>query len=261
MSDPTPRETEFLHQALALERQGHQFLMEQKNELAFEAYKSAARIYREIGRNEQAGHCFKNASSCWNKHIGQQPLYRAAQTSEEAAHDFVKAGDYESAISAYVDAAILYEKDGDFSKFSACYYDAKRLKGRQEWRHFKNTMGGWKPRLISLFRWLINMHSRLIWGYGEKPFRTFCFALCLMICCALSYYALQGISVLGHIKHVNFWEAFYFSAITFATVGYGDYLPATSLARAFAILESFSGITIIPLFLISLTRRYLRTTT
>ena len=55
----------------------------------------------------------------------------------------------------------------------------------------------------------------------------------------------------------SWWESFYFSVVTFTTLGYGDYLPI-GINRVWAMLESFIGVFIWPLFLVGLTRIYLR---
>ena len=43
------------------------------------------------------------------------------------------------------------------------------------------------------------------------------------------------------LKDPGFEEYMYFSYVTLATVGYGDFTPATSLARAFSVTEALSG--------------------
>jgi voltage-gated potassium channel Kch len=54
-------------------------------------------------------------------------------------------------------------------------------------------------------------------------------------------------------------EYTYFSFITLATVGYGDYVPATSLGRALAVLEGLSGqlylVTVVALVVTNLAAR------
>ena len=60
-------------------------------------------------------------------------------------------------------------------------------------------------------------------------------------------------------KDPAFEEYMYFSYVTLATVGYGDFTPATSLARALAVTEAISGqlylVTIIALLVSNVGRR------
>jgi hypothetical protein len=46
----------------------------------------------------------------------------------------------------------------------------------------------------------------------------------------------------------------YFSTITLTTVGYGDFIPATSLGRFFAAIEALIGYVLLGLFLATLTK-------
>ena len=52
---------------------------------------------------------------------------------------------------------------------------------------------------------------------------------------------LQSHPFFNQVDHATFQEYLYFSYITLATVGYGDFTPATSLARALSITEALSG--------------------
>jgi hypothetical protein len=52
----------------------------------------------------------------------------------------------------------------------------------------------------------------------------------------------------------NFGRMFYFSAVTITTLGYGDVVPITPLARFFVAFESILGIVLIGLFLNALSR-------
>ena len=45
----------------------------------------------------------------------------------------------------------------------------------------------------------------------------------------------------NQVDHQSFQNYLYFSYITLATVGYGDFTPATSLARALSITEALTG--------------------
>ncbi len=253
----TSQEEVLLHEAMKEEREAHRFLMEQKNEQAFEAYRKAASIYKRLEKHEQAGHCFIKASSCWGKHIGHHPYRKAAESSEMAAREFLKTGNYEASIAGFVDAALFYEKEGDAAHYSACYYDSKRIQGKKQWADFCHSKEPFKSRVKAFLRWFANSHSRMLWGYGEKPFRTLRTAGVLIFLCALVY-AVSPVRTPEAVRPISFGESLYFSIVTFSTVGYGDYLPVTHWTRVVASFECLSGIMLTPLFLVALTRRYLR---
>ena len=56
---------------------------------------------------------------------------------------------------------------------------------------------------------------------------------------AMIYAALGG---LHSAKALSWFDYFYYSTITFATVGYGDILPGTEAVKAVALLEVFCGL-------------------
>ncbi len=58
---------------------------------------------------------------------------------------------------------------------------------------------------------------------------------------------------------VTFADSLYFSAVTFTTLGYGDYRPvANSTWRLFAAAEAFMGAALMAMFIVALTRKYMR---
>ena len=264
----TELHSEALERAMALEREAHSFRSGQKIEEAFNAFDEAASIYRDAGEHFKAALCFSSAATCWNIRTGWQPLRNAATRNESAAHEAMRASHYEYARSHFLEAALLYEKEGDSGKYSACFYNSKIADRMLSWHLFahgeKDEGAGllagqtrWKERLLAFFRWFVNALNYVTWGYGERPLRTFFVACCIIIGTA-SFYAVSGqILVEGVVRHVSFFEALYLSIITYSTVGFGDYLPV-GWTRILAAHEALAGIFLTPLFLIALTRRYLR---
>ena len=61
-----------------------------------------------------------------------------------------------------------------------------------------------------------------------------------------------------HLTNVHGGTLLYFSLITLTTVGYGDVLPATPTARAFAALEGVSGVLYIAITVARLVAAYQR---
>ena len=259
---------ELLDQAAGLERKAHALRGDGKVEEAFTAFDRAAGLYRDAAEHFKAAVCYASAATCWNIRTGWQSLANAATRTERAAEQAAKAAHFDYARRLYADAASLYEQEGDGAKFSACFYASKQADGHLAWHLFVSgqreeealsvTDVGWTERLSAFGRWLINTANRLVWGYGERPARTFGTAFCLIFICALAYRFSGGVLARGVVRPVSFLESLYMSIITFTTVGFGDYLPLGG-SRIFASLEALSGILLAPLFLVALTRRYLRT--
>jgi tetratricopeptide (TPR) repeat protein len=253
---------------LALEREAQQFHSRGEIDKAFASYDKAANLYREMGEHLKAAMCYAAAATCWNIHTGWQPLQNAASRSQYAAQEALAAGHFDYACSLFRDAALLYEKEGDFENYAVCYISSKRADRR------RNLELAFTPsqatedagpssislgKRFSLFRKaFLNFCSDAIWGYGEKPFRMMRMIMLIVLLCAAAYaFSDHKILANGIVKSISFPEGLYFSVVTFATVGYGDYLPLGWI-RAVAVFEALSGIILMPLFLVALTRRYLR---
>ncbi|EIZ9933159.1 potassium channel family protein [Vibrio furnissii] len=57
-------------------------------------------------------------------------------------------------------------------------------------------------------------------------------------------------------RALEFWEALYYSGISFTTIGYGDIYPVSSI-RYLAILEGVLGVLLSSCFVVSVTRKYI----
>jgi hypothetical protein len=106
------------------------------------------------------------------------------------------------------------------------------------------------------FLWIMLTFSYFVWGYGERPSRTLFAGILLIFLSAFLYIGGNFIQN-GNLFKPSFFQAFYFSVVTFTTVGYGDII-AVGFNKAVAMLEAFCGIFIMPLFIIGLSRKYLR---
>ena len=257
-----------IEQAFALEREAHRLRGEHKIDQAFQTFDQAAKLFQEAKEPLKAAVCFSSAATCWNIHTGWQPLRNAATRNESAGLQAIVARDYAYAETLFTEAALLYEKEGDFTKFSYCYRRAKDARLVRLWKTFAQKQGHgsvaigmegmqWKDRASALASWFLGCLNRLIWGYGELPFRTFGLACVVIILSALCYHFSGTVLTGGFVQKIDLFESLYMSIITYTTVGYGDYLPM-GWVRGVAAAEALSGIVFTPLFLIALTRRYLR---
>ena len=110
--------------------------------------------------------------------------------------------------------------------------------------------GGPLERVWLTFLWLIA-------GYGECPGRFAFFCLVVMLTFA-------GLFMAAHIADGNgqtiespdyFYDALYFSATNFATVGLGDIVPGSPTAQFLACLESIIGSITLGIFVVILSRQ------
>ena len=250
-----------------LERDAYSFLSQEKFEEAFKLFNKAAKAYRNQNNHEQAALCFASAASCWSKKSGEKTFYNAALSYEEATMEAEKSGDFAYASMLYKYAAINSERDGEFLNFSDCFYRSKECYRKfLTYRLIKPSKihpivktaedRGIKGFLKHLFLWFMLTFSFIIWGHGERPARTF-FAGILIIFSSVFLYILGHLLKDGAVFSPSFFEALYFSVITFTTVGYGDVTPI-GLSQLVAACESFFGLFIIPIFVIGLARKYLR---
>lgn len=261
---------EKLHQAVKLEREAHEYRTQHKIDLAFHAFDKAGKLFREAGDSFKAAICFASAATCWNQHTGYQSHQHAASRSESAAFEALKLKDYAYADSLFRQAALLYEKEADYFHYSRCYLHAEDAHLARLWQvastgHAVHLFGdyqadsniGISQRVKALLHFIPGFLSKFMWGYGEKPGRTVICNFFVILMSAVIYAGSGMVQANGVHRAIEFGEALYFSVITFATVGYGDFLPL-GWVRIVAVAEALCGITLMPLFLVGLTRRYLR---
>ncbi|MFH1360235.1 MAG: ion channel [Candidatus Omnitrophota bacterium] len=250
-----------------LEKEAYNFLAQEKFEEAFRLFERAAGEYKRQGNHHQAAFCYSSAGSCWSKRSGEKTFTYAAKSYEEAAKEAQKNGDYEYASLLFKYAAINYERDGEFLDFSESFYHSKESYRRFLTYRLMNPgkihpiietkeERGVKGFVKRIGKWVLLTFSCLIWGHGERPARTF-FSAILIVCLASVLYTFGVLIKEGMIFKPDLFEAFYFSTVTFTTVGYGDITPI-GINKIVAMLEAFSGIFVMPLFVISLSRKYLR---
>ena len=176
-----------------------------------------------------------------------------------------------------------------FEEADAAYYQYRKLRqAEKSWISFQ-TEWPWIsfPKWGDIFMWLTC-------GYGVKPFRAFGLGGLIVLLFSFIYLGCPTISLrngknidrihrslpeslrrfipkidwpnLGIsrlttaencIQEVSFFDAFYFSMVTFATIGYGDWYPKEKF-RKWVMIEGFLGWLTLGLFLVTLTNVMIR---
>ena len=131
-----------------------------------------------------------------------------------------------------------YERIGDYY-YSERYYGGKTIKRKK----FKSTIDYLSNKFFDLL-------SKYTIGYGEKPFNIFIISF-LIISIFAFLYMITGLQSLNNtsisISENNFLknyiDAWYFSMVTFTTVGYGDMTVETYTGKILVSIEVFLGVT------------------
>ncbi|MBI5203336.1 MAG: two pore domain potassium channel family protein [Nitrospirae bacterium] len=238
-------------------------------EEAFKLFDEAASLYKRVGDHYNSAECFASAGTCWNIHSGEKALFNAASRYQYAGEEAMKCYHYEYARGLYHDASRIYERDGYPKWFSLCFYMSKICEGKHAWLVFSNSAklktipgvsysGSFKSRFKYFFNWLLNEFHYLIWGYGEKPYRALLTVLSIILLSSIIFYTSGVLVYKDKVIPPTFFDSLYFSIVTFTTLGYGDYQPV-GIYRLVSMIEAFSALFIMPLFVVALTRKYLRT--
>lgn len=251
-----------------LEKKANEFLEQEKFGEAYILFKKAADLHKVNRAHKEAALCLASAASCWALKSGERAFHKSSLAYEEAAREAQLADDLEYASLLYRQAAINYERDMEFFSFSDCFYRSRECLRKFLTRSLISpqkihniSAGGIKrgeaygviKRLALCF---LLTFSALIWGHGERPGRTISSAILLFL--SSTFFYMQGNLVKDAlIFKPNFSQALYFSVITFTTVGYGDITPI-GMTKAMAMIEVFCGIFIVPIFIVGLSRKYLR---
>ena len=121
----------------------------------------------------------------------------------------------------------IYQSQGDDDIAKSYFireneFIRKRLKG---WNYFTKSL------------------SYYYWEYGRKPHRIIYISLGIIILFGFIYWLNSDLISLNTSanKHFSFGDSFYFSTITFTTLGYGDLSP-TGWLKVLSSVEAFSGV-------------------
>jgi hypothetical protein len=213
--------------------------------LAQQEFDAAARAASQ-GHEEEAVRRFLTAS----KLAEQAHEWYLAALSFRRVGDFLvnpkPPCDLERALRMYRRAATAYERSGLIDEArELAYYQLRLITARGR----EMNLSSWRRLELWLY-WAVA-------GYGLRPLRVVGLAAVVILAFALAYWATGGVLAIGTPEPAGPWECVYFSAVTFSTVGYGDYVPAPG-ARPLAVLEGLLGPLTIGFFVVVLSNRLRR---
>ncbi len=148
------------------------------------------------------------------------------------------------------------EEDAAYVEFKRCHMRALLLSSNMQGklRHFINRIIYWAKKLLFDYMGL----------FATSPQRVIFSILVVYVIYSLIYIAIMGLGW-GHIIATSasgdqlgiVARGFYFSVVTFFTIGYGDFAPS-GIARFVAGTEGFMGVFLMAYFTVAFVRKILR---
>lgn len=236
---------------------------------AAEKYEEAGQMFKECNRDDLFARCLVAQYANLVKYdcAGRQIEVLTHNLSENflekiktglnetSLDDFTK---YETLISAYHEIEKIFDEANMQEKADEVYYERTKLKSKYHWSRMRkrNKDNNEKTNRQKKSRWKIlwentsdifnSVMSRifhLYCGYGERPMRAalislgFIFLFSVIFCC----FGLIDYNSSPEDKLLGWPQAFYFSIVTFTTLGYGDILPQNGIGQALVVFEVLLG--------------------
>jgi len=131
---------------------------------------------------------------------------------------------------------------GNYAEAGEFYYRENECK--------RKRITGWNRLWMEIYR--------VICGYGEKPFNVITCSLAIIFGFTGAHVFCGSICFSNDFLLRNLWESFYFSVITFTTLGYGDFHPLNGIGQLLSILEAFIGAFMIAVFVLVFGKKMIR---
>lgn len=158
---------------------------------------------------------------------------------------------------------VSFHQNGKYNSEDKAYLAFKRfeMKAMLDNSKSKGMLENLRSKLVYGFQWLIFDKAGL---FATSPLRVFTSMLVALSFFSVLYIVLpffvhaEIVSTVGDPDHLNIVEkSFYHSAITFFTIGYGDYYPSGHV-RWLSAVEGWVGVFLMSYFTVAFVRKILR---
>ena len=168
-------------------------------------------------------------------------------------------------------AARQFEQEGRRNEADAAHYFERVARWRQRlrlpfyvqmqqgedtnrWQRLRKAVPHLPAKLPTAAEWIVDLLLlRLPTAYGASLGRLAATWVTLISLFALLFTAMQALS-----EPISFGEAYYFSVVTFTTLGFGDLWPVGSVGRILAALEATLGGITMALSVLVIGRKFMR---
>jgi len=149
-----------------------------------------------------------------------------------------------------------YEENGNKDKADKWFVEERRAIRKQN-----KEKGSRFEKIKAFFEWLI---ADVSCEYGTNWIRLFVWTAGIILSFPFFYFIGNKIERMGYIEGMsggllaNLGDCFYYSVVTFTTLGYGDMSPVGPIMKLLSSIQSFLGAVFMALIVVVLARKWMR---
>lgn len=217
-----------------------------------------ARLWNVTLAGANLSECDLSFADLWNAKLSNVKLWHAILRGAKS----ISAASFSSRAKFFENSKI--NEDGELSAEESYrnlkqYFISSGMYNDASWASFKEkTMERLMLKKRGDLNYFPSALMNILCGYGEKPYRIVFSSVLTILLFAFAYLSFDAVKSSAHSSYLMRWTDYiYYSAITFTTVGYGDFVPKPhGLCRLLAASEAFMGVFLTGLFIFTLARKY-----
>ncbi|MGE5343854.1 MAG: ion channel [Candidatus Omnitrophota bacterium] len=157
--------------------------------------------------------------------------------------EFSERDRFDLLINAYGQLEKLFQDHHMINNENEMYFKKTSLYHKRDWKSHH--------RRSSILNFLLHAFC----GHGEKPWWALRWIALTILFFAVLFCSFGMIEFTTSEKPVYFLQSFYFSVVTFTTLGYGDIAPIDGLGQTIAFVEVMIGLLMMGVFIATLIRK------
>lgn len=170
-----------------------------------------------------------------------------------------KTQNYQNIENVYRNIKLSLQNEGNYDDAGEFYFNEMLMKRKGLFHKSKEEKKIIK-KINYFFSWLLSHFYSKLCGYGEKPLRVVASWIVIILLFGGFYLITNSIIPSNGNDNLSTFDNFYFSVVTFTTLGFGDIQPSSTilLGKIASMAEALIGAFMMALFVYVFGRKMLR---
>jgi hypothetical protein len=215
-------------------------------------YKEAGKIFKECGEKILYAKCLQAHYCNMIKYYleGRDIEIFSSDTLENYIKRIVngiirrgldKFDEYELLIAAYRELEKIFAENKMEDKANYMYYKKSELYAKYFWLRALKKDSKFRTKIKDIFKSVFNLIFYWFCGHGERPVRALLISISFIFIFSGIFFGFKLLKHSCSSAVPGLIGTFYFSVVTFTTLGFGDIVPKNAWGQAFVAVEVMMG--------------------